>query len=153
MQVFTSPGTWTNPGSVDKVKVTVVGGGGNGGAGVTGGNNQRGGAGGGGGGTAIEIIPFPTATNVPVTTGGASGTSSFGPYCSATGGAVGTTSPTGQPGTNINGGLGGAGSGGAVNFVGGDGDTGGTESGSGASSYVGGQGSTYLQPLSFLVVR
>jgi hypothetical protein len=27
--------------------------------------------GGGGGGTAIEVIPFPSATNVPVTVGGA----------------------------------------------------------------------------------
>jgi hypothetical protein len=32
MQVFTSTGTWTNPGNITKVKVTVVGGGGAGGA-------------------------------------------------------------------------------------------------------------------------
>ena len=33
MDVYTAPGTWTNPGNVEKVKVTVVGGGGNGGGG------------------------------------------------------------------------------------------------------------------------
>jgi hypothetical protein len=61
MQVFTSPGTWTNPGNITKVKVTVVGGGG---AGGDPGNTC---GGGGGGGTAIEVIPFPSGTNVTVT--------------------------------------------------------------------------------------
>ena len=56
MQVFTSPGTWTNPGSVSTVKVTVVGGGG--GAKYNGYNPSN-----------------------------AGGTSSFGAFCSATGGA------------------------------------------------------------------
>lgn len=60
MQVFTSPGTWTNPGSVSTVKVTVFGGGG--------------GAAGGDGGAV---------------TGGTGGTSSFGAYVSATGGTGG----------------------------------------------------------------
>ena len=56
MEVFTSPGTWTNPGSVSTVKVTVVGGGG--GAKYNGYNPSN-----------------------------AGGTSSFGAFCSATGGA------------------------------------------------------------------
>lgn len=117
MEVFNNPGTWTNPGNIEKVKVTVVGGG-SAGAGIS-----R--PGGSGGGTAIEIIPFPSGTNVPVTvgnggtsngntdnaTGNAGGTSSFGPYCSATGGGA-------TPG---NGGIGGAGSGGDLNI---DGDCG-----------------------------
>jgi hypothetical protein len=87
MEVFTTPGTWTNPGNVDKVKVTVVGGGGNGGNAALGPGGGAGGGGGGGG--AIEVIPFPSGTNVPVTVGGATGTSSFGAYCSATGGGSG----------------------------------------------------------------
>jgi hypothetical protein len=114
MDVFTAPGTWTNPGNITKVKVTVVGGGGGGG-----GRSTR--SGGGGGGAAIEVIPFPSATNVTVTTGAAGaagpgnsdgsagGTSSFGPYCSATGGAGGNSSP---------GVSGGSGSGGQLNFPG-----------------------------------
>jgi hypothetical protein len=67
MQVFTSTGTWTNPGNITKVKVTVVGGGGAGGA-----PGRCTSGGGGGGGTAIEVIPFPSGTNVPVTVGGGS---------------------------------------------------------------------------------
>ena len=119
MQVFTSPGTWTNPGSVTKVKVTVVGGGG--GASTNGFNG-----GGGGGGTAIEVISFPSGTNVPVTVGpggtgstgspgNAGGTSSFGAYCSASGGGAGgrQTSPFCAVA-----GPGGAGSGGGINITG-----------------------------------
>jgi hypothetical protein len=135
MQVFTSTGTWTNPGNITKVKVTVVGGGGAGGApGSTCG-------GGGGGGTAIEVIPFPSGTNVPVTVGAGSanttgGTSSFGPYCSATGGATGGA-----------GALGGVGSGGQLNIAGGPGSKGGlnqsgtaNQSGPGGNSYLGAGG-------------
>jgi hypothetical protein len=91
------------------------------------------GGGGAGGGTAIEVIPFPSGTNVPVTigrrcrrtckrsgaTGGTGGTSSFGPYCSATGGAGGVGGPA--PVGSGQGGIGGSGSGGTVNFVGSDG--------------------------------
>jgi len=131
VQTFTSPGTWTNPGSVTKVKVTVVGGGGGGS-----GSNQpnpavnRSGAGGGGGGTAIEWITIPTSP-VPVTIGGGGsagsptgdggngGTSSFGAYCSATGGTGGDCQPS-SPGypTYVFGGIGGAGSGGNLNLPG-----------------------------------
>lgn len=103
MQAFTSPGTWTNPGSVTKVKVTVVGGGAGGGA-V---QNAFSGGGGASGGAAIEVATIPTSP-VPVTVGPggaagvwgpsgparrgvAGGTSSFGVYCSATGGTGGAT--------------------------------------------------------------
>jgi hypothetical protein len=106
MEVFTAPGTWTNPGSVTKVKVTVVGGGGNGYNDPNGPN----GPGGGGGGAAIEVISIPTSP-VAVTVGGAAGTSSFASYCSATGGANGPSSVT-------SGAAGGAGSGGTINFPG-----------------------------------
>jgi hypothetical protein len=85
-QVFTSSGTYTVPTGVTAVKVTVVGGGGNGG-GVTG---QRSGAGGGGGGgIAIEYVTGLTpGDTVSVTVGGVAGTSSFGAFCSATGGST-----------------------------------------------------------------
>lgn len=149
MDVFTSPGTWTNPGNVQKVKVTVVGGGGGGG----GAENGRSG-GGGGGGTAIEVIPFPSGTNVSVTrgaggnpgpisplnvSGGTGGTSSFGAYCSATGGGGGTSANNGS------GGLGGTGSGGALNIGGSDGtsfdsDANYAPGGPGGPSYLGGGG-------------
>jgi hypothetical protein len=162
MQAFTSPGTWTNPGSITKVKVTVVGAGGGGG----GGDNWNGG-GGAGGGTAIEVIPFPSGTNVPVTignggaggpanvpgaTGGTGGTSSFGPYCSATGGAGGVGGPA--PVGSGQGGLGGSGTGGTVNFVGSDGafspayHPGSATGGQGGSSFMGGGGRGDRYPLS-----
>jgi hypothetical protein len=111
MEAFTSSGTWTNPGTVEKVKVTVVGGGGNGYNDPNGPN----GPGGGGGGAAIEVIPFPSATNVTVTVGGAAGTSSFGAYCSATGGANGPSSVTTSA-------AGGSGSGGTLNIPGSKGE-------------------------------
>ena len=147
MDVFTSPGTWTNPGNVQKVKVTVVGGGGAGGYST---DSNWGGKGGGGGGAAIEIVPFPTATNVPVTVGpggtsgntapsvsNSGGTSSFGAYCSATGGGGG-----GAPNYNVaTQALGGTGSGGQLNMGGGDGQTGAREgSGAGGTSIFGGAG-------------
>jgi hypothetical protein len=105
MQVFTSSGTWTNPGSVEKVKVTVVGGGGA--SPTTPSSTIK--SGGGGGGAAIEVISFPSATNVPVTVGGNAGTSSFGGYCSATGGSNSS---------NGNATAGGNGSGGNINIKG-----------------------------------
>ena len=119
VQVFTSPGTWTNPGSVEKVKVTVVGGGGSTAPfqAYTAGARKCGG-GGGGGGAAIEVIPFPSGTNVPVTVGGAAGTSSFGAYCSATGGSSTTGTPAPEVYFMQPGGEGGVGSGGTVNIKG-----------------------------------
>jgi hypothetical protein len=100
-QLFTAPGTWTNPGSVTQVKVTVVGGAGGGGCGP--GSNS--GSTGGTGGLAIASFTIPTSpVSVTVGSAGSGGvggnvagnsgsTSSFGPYLSATGGSGGPTSP------------------------------------------------------------
>lgn len=139
-QVFTSSGTFTVPTGITKVKVTVVGGGG-------GGNTNWYYAGGGGGGAAIKIITglTPGATiSVTVGAGGAQntdgGTSSFGAYCSATGGKKGTTS------TNMSGAEGGIGTGGDLNIRGGGSGGGVSTSGSitvpspGGSSILGGGG-------------
>lgn len=122
------------------IKVTVVGGGG-GGGGARGpappSTVVYAAGGGGGGGTAIEYIPaaslapvVPTGVTVTVGTGGAGGiapatassfstataggTSSFGPFCSATGGSA-------FPAPASDGGAGGIGSGGNLNIRGGGG--------------------------------
>lgn len=136
---FTSSGTWYRPSWCTKVVVEVVGGGGG-----AAGYSESGGA----GGYASEIINSP-ADSVGVTIGGAGGsvqyyaaagnggTSSFGGYCSASGGY----------GANRNqshsGGHGGVGSGGHVNMWGGGGTghTNSNASGSpakGGGSYMGG---------------
>jgi hypothetical protein len=132
IQVFNSSGTWTNPGNIEKVKVTVVGAGGSGGSSSFVGVASWGG---GAGGTAIEVISFPSATNVPVTVGAGGapktnvfsnntngvngdpgGTSSFGAYCSATGGQGGWGSPRNTNPTSNS--AGGSGSGGNINITG-----------------------------------
>jgi hypothetical protein len=147
MDVFAATGTWTNPGNVTKVKVTVVGGGGSTpSVQAFTGSARKGLGGGGGGGTAIEVIPFPSGTNVPVTIGGAGGTSSFGPYCSATGGSA--SSPAPAPATYFasKGGAGGVGSGGTINIEGSGGTAGNVmfpgidnvAGGTGGSSILGG---------------
>jgi hypothetical protein len=103
-QSFTAPGTWTKPASVKFVKVTVIGAGG----GRTETLPSTINFGGGNGGGAIKYIPGPSIPGpVAVTvgagvSGGTGGTSSFGAFCSATGGNAGA-------------GSGGAGSGGDVN--------------------------------------
>lgn len=130
-QFYTSPATWTKPASVKAVKVTVIGGGG-------GGGGARGSpetpifgpaGGGGGGGVSIEYLSAPSIPGpVTVTIGGGGaggpapgvqgsftsgstgGTSSFGPFLSATGGVGGGPA----------GGGGGSGSGGDLNFNGGN---------------------------------
>jgi len=118
--VYTSSGTYTkgvnNP---SFVVVEVVGGGGNGGS--TSGNayvgNNVAGDGGGGGGYARKKIPFASlGTTVSVTVGGAGGTSSFGAFCSATGGSNGATGNQSQLLS-----AGGTGSGGDINLKGSDG--------------------------------
>ena len=105
IQVLTSSGTWTKPAGVTKIKVTVVGGGGGG----AGGNGTVFPSGGSGGGAAVELIDVSAVSSVSVTvgTGGVGGavntagstgnSSSFGAYCSATGGGAGEVSVVGSP--------------------------------------------------------
>jgi len=134
IQSFTSDGTFTIPAGVTKVKVTVVGGGG-GGRTASSSTSQ---GGGGSGGAAIKVITGLTpggTVAVTVGTGGAANTngatSSFGAYCSATGGV--------SPGVFSNnpgpGGAGGTATGGDINFTGGAGG-----GGSGVSGTVAGNG-------------
>lgn len=156
MQVFSSSGTFTVPAGVKIIKVTVVGAGG-GGGGVTG-NYASPGGGGGGGGAAIKTIsgvtPGDTVT-VTVGVGGIAGTagdgtdggsSSFGSYCSATGGGAGL-------GTTIyanNGGVGGIGTNGDLNIGGGGGGAGISYvrniAGAGGNSIFGGGGAGVATP-------
>jgi hypothetical protein len=125
LQTFTSPGTWTKPTGLKKVKVTVVGAGGNGGAGVfnAGTEVNRAGGNGGGGGGSIEYIPAPSIPGpVTVTVGSApSKTSSFGAFLSATGGTNGANAPGPGASAPLGPYAGGTGSGGDINIPGGDG--------------------------------
>ena len=131
-QFYTSPTTWTKPATVKAVKVTVIGGG-SGGNGVRGSPEAGfGGRGGAGGGVAIEYLSAPSIpgpVTVTVGSGGAGGpapgnpgtfsastaggTSSFGPFLSATGGTAVPSSMSGD--TQVNGGIG---SGGNINMSG-----------------------------------
>jgi len=116
--VFTSSGTWSKPSGCTRVKVTVVGGGG------CSASTSLNYSGGGAGGCAIEIIDNPSSS-VTVTVGAGltthsfaaatAGTSSFGTYCSATGGGRYNSGGTWKVG------LGGSGSGGDINMTGGQG--------------------------------
>ena len=134
IQAFTSDGTFTVPAGVTKVKVTVVGGG----AGGRTATNSTSQGGGGSGGAAIKVITGLTpggTVAVTVGTGGAANTngvtSSFGAYCSATGG-VSPSVFSNNPGP---GGAGGTATGGDINFTGGAGN-----GGSGVSGTVAGNG-------------
>ena len=132
--VFTAGGSWVKPTGCRYVRVRLVGGGGGGGVGFSTAAGQGTAAGGGGGGGyAEEIIPassLTSSTTVTVGAGGlganpptAGGTSSFGAFLSATGGAPGTSS---SPATNTtaDGGQGGVGTGGTINIDGEDGSVG-----------------------------
>lgn len=126
-QVFTSSGTFTVPTGVTSVAVTVQGGGGGGGACNGGQTSVTYGGGGGGGGRALKYVTGLTpGASVTVTVGAAGGsaqaggTSSFGAYVSATGGAAGQTVNIGQGGS---GGAGGSGQSGDINVTGGTGGT------------------------------
>lgn len=116
--------TWTKPEGCTKVLVYVTGGGG----GARCNSSSYRGAGGGGAGTAIKYIDVSGVSTVAVTVGagggyaynggrgGTGGTSSFGGYCSATGGIGGQTD------SPYEGGLGGYASGGDINVPGGGGE-------------------------------
>ena len=118
IQVFNTPGTWTNPGNIEKVKVTVVA----------------------GGGGFTETPDYAGQSRA-----GTGGTSSFGAYSSATGGqgALGFANPAGQ--RSYGAGAGGIGSGGQLNIRGEMGNSSGNpitgnNSGTsvkGGSSYIG----------------
>ena len=117
-------GTWTKPAGCNYVLVYVTGGGG--GARVN--DNSYRGAGGGGGATAIKWIDVSGVSSVSYTygagggyarnggRGATGGTSSFGSYCTATGGQGGQTDAPHQ------GGPGGNASGGDINLPGGGGE-------------------------------
>ena len=119
MQVWTSNGTWSRPSGVKTILVTVTGAGG-GGSGF----NESGGA----GGTSSRVIDVTNTSSVTVTIGNPGGgtnysgcggngnTSSFGSYCSASGG-YGANCRQGRAG-----GIGGNGSGGNLNVYGGGGN-------------------------------
>jgi len=113
--------TWTCPSGVTKVKAYVIGGGG---------ASLEGGSGGGYGGYALGIYTVTPATGYTVTVGAggvsdgqSGGTSSFGAFCSATGGS---------PGTNGSGS-----SGNIVNSYGPNGDLSGTNYGKGGAATEG----------------
>lgn len=139
--VFSTPGVtnWNVPDELKKgrkAKVTVIGGGGSGGRG-------NGGGGGGGGGKAERMVDLTGVVTVPITVGaggvapaagssvqnGTPGSSSsFGTYCSATGGGSGGVPSSGSVGV---------GTGGDTNSSTGPGSTG-TSYGSGYNSGSGG---------------
>lgn len=145
MTVFTSSGTYTKSSGVKDIKVTVTGGGG----GNT--RNSCGAGGGGAGATAIEFFDASSVSStvsVTVGSGGLSrksgdgygqtgGTSSFGSYCSATGGGSSHSN-------SYKFGAGGTATGGTINIRGADGDAGTNGSprkgGAGGGSYWGGGG-------------
>lgn len=144
IQVYSTAGifTWAVPAvlksGAKKAKVIVTGGGG---TGRYSGTGNRG-AGGGAGGTAIKLVDLTGISTVSVSTGSAGWSSSFGTYCSATGGVAG-----GPDGTNY-GGPGGTGVGGDINIDGGAGADGvpdpffaaASGGGQGGASYWGGGG-------------
>jgi hypothetical protein len=135
MSVYTGGGTWSKPSGVRYVKVQVQGAGGGGS-----GHGESGGS----GGYSERIIDVTGVNSVSIGVGGAgSGTyysgaggnssgSSFGNYCSASGGY----------GANRNnqhsGGLGGVGSGGTLNIYGGGGQPHHTRSSVGGQNFWGG---------------
>lgn len=107
VQVFTSSGTWSRPSGITKILVEIKGGGGGGGGGYTDATNNSG-KGGAEGGTAIEFLDVSSTSSATVTIGaggaggggsngagsgmtdGATGgTTSFGSFCTATGGVGG----------------------------------------------------------------
>ena len=121
VQDFTSSGTstWSRPSGCTKVHVHVVGGGGGAYSGAGGSNGSPGGH----GGSTEEVIDVSGVSSVTVTVGAggaspehtaasAGGTSSFGSYCSATGGGAGASTVGAGDASN---GANGSGSNGQIN--------------------------------------
>jgi len=145
---YNASATFTVPPNVSKVRATVVGGGGGGG----GSDGTFGAAGGGAGGFATGTFSVTPGSGITVTvgfagvagpvreSGGNGGTSSFGAFCSATGGGGGQFGDA----TATPGGTGGTGSGGELSGSGGygtDGQNGATTlGGHGGASMFGGGG-------------
>lgn len=135
MQVWTSSGTWSRPGNVRYIKVQVQ---------ASGGGASGHGESGGSGGYSERILSVTGISSVSISisgegsgtyysgAGGNSSGSSFGNYCSASGGY----------GANRNnqhsGGLGGVGSGGTLNIYGGGGQPHHTRSSVGGQNFWGG---------------
>lgn len=134
MQMFTANGTWTVPPGVAKVRVRMWG------AGANYCSNSSHYGGGGGGGFALKTIYDLTGvtsvavvvgagipqTSTASTAGVRAGTSSFGSYCSATGGLCGVSSDANSGGTGV---------GGDINNTGGKGGySAGTANGGGGGS-------------------
>lgn len=107
IQTFTASTTWSKPLNVNKVWVRLVGGGA-----TPAGTNYSGG--GGGGGYCEKIADVSATSSIAVIVGLAGQTSSFGNFCSATGGSA----SSGSGGSGIAGGGGGVGSGGDINISG-----------------------------------
>ena len=124
IQVFTSSGTWNRPSGITKIIVEIKGGGGGGGGAYTDAANLSG-TGGAEGGTAIEFLDVSSTASATVTVGaggaggggsnnagsgmtvGANGgTTSFGSFCTATGGVGGSKAANGTDLTVALGGLG-----------------------------------------------
>jgi len=146
---FAAGATFTVPPGATQVRVRLVGGGG---GGAPSSATQAGSGGGAGGyaegvftvtpGQAIGVIVGAGGSGQPASSGAGGGwgsASSFGAYCSATGGNGGALGPTSAPG-----GDGGSASGGAINIRGGIGSDGSPGSvnwgGCGGASYFGGGG-------------
>jgi hypothetical protein len=139
MQVFTANGTYTKPPNLKAVRVRLVGGGGGGGVAFAAPAGQAScGGGGAGGGYSERIIPaslLAATTAITIGAGGlganpptAGGTTSFGSFCSGSGGTAGVSmTPAGN--SVIDGGTGGSGTGGDLNIDGSDGSRGRVEAG------------------------
>jgi hypothetical protein len=128
VQSFTATGTFTVPAGVTAVEVELWGGG-SGSWASTASVSAGGGSGGGYARKRVSGLVPGAAIAVSIGAGGAAGTtaglaptaggaSSFGAYCSASGGAI---NPVNTPSAPSNGNLGGVGSGGDLNLYGGDG--------------------------------
>lgn len=152
LQSFTTSGTFTIPGGITKVKVTVIGGGGNGGATVAGGDGFNLGGGGGAGGNATKFLsgltPFNTITVTIGAAGGASSISSGTQTITTVTATGGTAGPAGINNSQVGGGTGGTGSGGDINGTGQSGGAGISTpaSGMGGSTIFGGGGKSIIAP-------